>query len=569
MLDRFIYLFQKYSLFRFFILVLFFLVLGICVVWVRSLSKVVPAISDVSPYVFNKNDAITIIGEHFGEEAENSFLKINSIVIPSTLCNEWTDKKIVLSSNMVSDGGLLFVIAKNSYSKPVFISNVSDIPLVKVQESIEDKPSIDALSKDYGEIGTLIKIYGSNFGAIRDNADVIFIKKDMYSMKEYDENPIILPNERNIESIIYCSEKDFDFDFWSDEEVHIRIPDGAQSGLIAIKTKNGLSNTIPFNVRGNVGIKSLKNKQEFLISMETEISNVKAENENILFLRTLLPEETNSQENVKIVFNAPPPLVQNHVEGVIYQFDNIKEEDKISVKQQYSITAYEIKTNINIQNISTKINNQKLHDYYTKETTLLPVNSEQIKALSVSIINTERNPYLKAKKIYEYIISNFAVTKEIASDRSQTVLSMLETKTGSPYDISLLFSTLCRASNIPCVPISGVLIDGTKTYLHWWAEFYTHSYGWIPLDIGMAMDIPFTSKIENRKTYYFGNLDGNRVSFSHGEREILPMTASGRTYSRERNFILQTFWEEAVNIDSYTCFWHIPQITKLTGFLEE
>lgn len=110
----------------------------------------------------------------------------------------------------------------------------------------------------------------------------------MYSMKEYDENPIILPNERNIESIIYCSEKDFDFDFWSDEEVHIRIPDGAQSGLIAIKTKNGLSNTIPFNVRGNVGIKSLKNKQEFLISMETEISNVKAENENILFFKNII-----------------------------------------------------------------------------------------------------------------------------------------------------------------------------------------------------------------------------------------------------------------------------------------
>ena len=569
MSNRFVYLFQKYSLFRFFISILFFLILGFFVIWMRYLTKTVPIISNITPHVFNKNDIITITGKHFGEEAEDSFLKINSIVIPSTLCNEWTDKKIILSSNMASDGGLLFVIAKNSYSKPVFISNVLDIPLLETQENIEYKPSIEALSKDYGEIGTLIKIYGSNFGTIKDNSDVIFIKKDMTLEREYDENLAIFSNERNIKSVVYCSEKDFDFDFWSDEEVHIRIPDGASSGLIAVKTKNGLSNTVPFNVRGNIGVKSLKNKQEFLVSMETEISNINAENNNMLFLRSSLAEESNSQENIKIVFNAPIPLVQNHIEGVIYQFDNIKKDDKISVKQQYSITTYEINTNINVQNISAKINNQKLHDYYIKETILLPVNNPQIKLLSDSIVNIERNPYFKAKKIYEYIISNFNITRETTSDRSQTVLSMLENKTGSPYDVSLLFSTLCRANNIPCVPISGVIMDGIKTYLHWWVEFYIDSFGWIPLDIGMAMGVPFASNMEDRKVYYFGNLDGNRVSFSHGEKEILPMTANGKIYSRERNFALQTFWEETLNIDSYTCFWHVPQITKLNTFLEK
>ena len=161
------------------------------------------------------------------------------------------------------------------------------------------------------------------------------------------------------------------------------------------------------------------------------------------------------------------------------------------------------------------------------------------------------------------IIENFNITKETFSDRTQTVLSMLENKTGSPYDVSLLFSTLCRASDIPCMPISGVITDEDKTYLHWWAEFYIDAYGWVPVDIGMALDVPFESKIENRRTYYFGNLDGNRISFSHGEKEILPMTADGKIYSRERNFALQSFWEEALNINSYTCFWHVPQINKI------
>ncbi len=561
--NKFVYLLQKYSLFRFFILIVLFLFIGFCVIEIGIFSKVLPVISSVNPVVFDKNETITIVGKHFGEDAEDSFLKIDNVMIPSTLCSEWTDTKIVLSSNMISDGGLLFVIAKNSYSKPVFISNASDVPIVRMQENIESRPSIEALSKDYGEIGSLIKIYGSNFGTIRDNSNVIFIKKDVLSEREYSENFLLLPDDKNIENYMYCSEKDFDFDFWSDEEIHIRIPDGAQSGLIAIKTKNGTSNAIPFNVRGNIGTKSLQNKQNFLISMETEVSNVKAEENNMLFLRIPSPEETNSQSNIKVVFNAPSPLVQNNNEGVIYQFDNIREDDKISIKQQYTITSYEIETNINARNISLKIQNQKLHDYYTKETSLLPVTEVIIKKLVDDVVQNEKNTYLKAKKIYEYIIENFNITKETFSDRTQTVLSMLENKTGSPYDVSLLFSTLCRASDIPCMPISGVITDEDKTYLHWWAEFYIDAYGWVPVDIGMALDIPFESKIENRRTYYFGNLDGNRISFSHGEKEILPMTADGKTYSRERNFALQSFWEEALNINSYTCFWHVPQINKI------
>ena len=561
--NKFVYLLQKYSLFRFFILIVLFLFIGFCVIEIGIFSKVLPVISSVNPIVFDKNETITIVGKHFGEEAEDSFLKIDNVMIPSTLCSEWTDTKIVLSSNMISDGGLLFVIAKNSYSKPVFISNASDVPIVRMQENVESRPSIEALSKDYGEIGSLIKIYGSNFGTIRDNSNVIFIKKDVLSEREYSENFLLLPDDKNIENYMYCSEKDFDFDFWSDEEIHIRIPDGAQSGLIAIKTKNGTSNAIPFNVRGNIGTKSLQNKQNFLISMETEVSNVKAEENNMLFLRIPSPEETNSQSNIKVVFNAPSPLVQNNNEGVIYQFDNIREDDKISIKQQYTITSYEIETNINARNISLKIQSQKLHDCYTKETSLLPVTEVIIKKLVDDVVQNEKNTYLKAKKIYEYIIENFNITKETFSDRTQTVLSMLENKTGSPYDVSLLFSTLCRASDIPCMPISGVITDEDKTYLHWWAEFYIDAYGWVPVDIGMALDVPFESKIENRRTYYFGNLDGNRISFSHGEKEILPMTADGKTYSRERNFALQSFWEEALNINSYTCFWHVPQINKI------
>lgn len=545
-------------------MILFFLFLVCCVIWIRSLNRVVPVILNVEPKIFVNDSLITIVGKNFGKETEDSFLKIDNIVIPSTLCNEWTDKKIVLSTSMISDGGLLFVIAKNSYSKPVFISNSLDIPVVKIQENIEDKPSIEALSRDYGEIGNLIKIYGNNFGSIREDSNVIFIRKDVISAREYDENLIILPEKRDIESIVYCSDKDFDFDFWSDEELHVRMPESIDSGILIVKTKNGVSNPIPFNLKKLVGTKLFKNKNKFVISLETEISGVKGEEQNSIFLRTPLPEEDERQIDFNIISLNLSPIVQNHEGEIVYQIENIKKDDKIKVLNQYEITCYEVNTNVNLKNISNKINNKKLYDQYTSQTRLIPSKDTKIKNIVNKIVKTERNAYLNAEKIYEYIISNFEINNDITSDRSQTVISFLDNKKGSPYDASLLFCTFCRSIGIPALPIAGVVIDKQKkTYIHWWAEFYIEAFGWIPVDIGMAMSVPFENEIKDKREYYFGNIDSFRISFSHGEKEILQMVANSKMYSHERSFAFKRFWEETLGIDAYTCFWYTPQIISI------
>ena len=88
MSNKFVYLLQKYSLFRFFILIVLFLLIGVCVVEIGKFSKVLPIVFSVEPSIYNKNEIITIIGKHFGEEAEDSLLKIDNVMIPSTLCNE-------------------------------------------------------------------------------------------------------------------------------------------------------------------------------------------------------------------------------------------------------------------------------------------------------------------------------------------------------------------------------------------------------------------------------------------------------------------------------------------------
>lgn len=557
MQNKFIYSLQRYTFFRFVIITISFIIIGTVLVYLRSLNKALPVIYSVIPKTFEKTDTIIIEGSYFGNEAENSFLKIDNLVIPSTLCKEWTNKKIVLSASMMGEGGLLFVIVKNSYSVPVFLPLKSDIPIVKVNESFSNPPSIDALSKNNGEVGQLIKIYGTNFGLIKEGSQVIFIRNN-------NAESLLFDLENDIENASYCYESNFEIDFWNDEEIHARIPDGAVSGLLAVKTKTGLSNTVPFNVNNNVGTKRKTNKKEFVITMKTELSHVKAQEKNSFFFIAPLPEETSNQSYLKAISIEPAPLVKNHKGMVIHQIDDIKEDQTIEIHHKYKITTYEINTTLNPKIITGKIDNKKLYDYYTNETPLIICKNEKIKNIADSIVGDEKNPYIKAKKIYDYIISNFTISRDSVSDISQELLYFLETKKGSPYDASILFASLCRALNLPTLVVAGIVVDKTKkSYTHWWNEFYIEGFGWVPLDIGMAVSVPFENEIQNKKVYYFGNIDSFRITFSHGEKEMLAMAANSKTSSRKRSFSLQAFWEETIGIEAYTCFWQVPQVISI------
>ena len=556
MKNKLVYFFQKYALLRFILLVIFFSFLGFLFSYLRTLNATTPAIDSIEPSIFEKTDTIIINGKYFGDEAEDSFLKIDNIVIPSSLCKSWVDKKIELSATMVGEGGLLFVIAKNVYSKPMFLPLKTEIPIVKIQEEKDKSPSIEALSKDNGEIGQLIKIYGSNFGAKSETSKVLF-------MRNVDIDSSIFFDESDKKNLRTCSSDDIEF--WNDEEIHIRIPDSAETGSLLVKTQSGCSNLVPFNVRNNIGEKILKNKRDFIFSVEAEVSNIKGIDRNSFLLRTPLPYESVQQSKLETLSIEPNPLIQNYNGGIIHKIDNVKETDLITIKSEHRITTYEVNTKIRPENISRSVNNQKLYENYTSKTHLLPVDSPKLREITKTIVQNERNPYLKARKIFDYIVKNFNVEKDEFSPSSFSLEDCVTTKKGSPYDMSLLFATLCRIENIPSVAIAGILVDKQrKSYLHWWNEFYVEGFGWVPVDVGMSLSIPFNNEgVENKTKYYFGNLDALRIAFSNQEKTVLQMIANSKTYSHERSFAFINTWEETVGIDAYTCFWNTPRIISI------
>lgn len=556
MRSRLLYFFRKYALLRFVLLAIFFLLLGFFFSYLRTLNVISPVIDSISPNIFEKTDNITIYGKSFGVEAEDSFLKIDSIVIPSSLCKSWDNERIELSASMVGEGGLLFVIAKNVYSNPIFLPLKTEIPIVKLKDEKDKVPSIDALSKDNAEIGQLIKIYGNNFGNKNEASNVFFIQNSSITSS-------FLFDEYDIQNVRACSFNDIEF--WNEEEIHIRIPDSAQTGSLLVKTLNGISNSVPFNIRNNIGEKALINKREFIFSIKAEVSNIKARNKNTFLLRTPLPFECSYQSKLQILNIEPAPLIQKYNGDIIHKIENVQASDVLMIKSEHSIVTYEINTKIHAENVSRVVNNQKVYNNYTTKTSMLPIDSSKLREVTKIVIQNERNPYLKARRIYNYLIKNFKVERDEVSNSSQSLETFIDTKKGSPYDMSLLFATLCRIENIPTLAIAGITVDKQrKSYLHWWNEFYLEGFGWVPVDIGMALSIPFNNEdIENKKEYYFGNLDSSRIAFSNQERPVLQMIANSKTYGHERSFAFLNAWEETVGIDAYTCFWHIPAIISV------
>ena len=108
------------------------------------------------------------------------------------------------------------------------------------------------------------------------------------------------------------------------------------------------------------------------------------------------------------------------------------------------------------------------------------------------IIAGEINPYLKAKKIFEFLNSHMRYAN--AGEPSNLgALSALQTGVGVCEDYADLMVALLRAAGVPARTVSGwmgnitgELITADETGLkspgHMWLEYYLPGYGWVPSD---------------------------------------------------------------------------------------
>jgi len=156
---------------------------------------------------------------------------------------------------------------------------------------------------------------------------------------------------------------------------------------------------------------------------------------------------------------------------------------------------------------------------------LVPLD-KKVRKLAGQVTAGKKTDLEKARAIYDYTVSTMKYDKSGTGWGNGDIHWACDAKRGNCTDFHALFIGLCRASGIPArfsigFPIPAKRGEGEVGGYHCWAEFYLKGYGWVPVDASEAAKNP------DKRDYYFGAHDENRVQFSTGRDVKLTPPQSG------------------------------------------
>lgn len=133
----------------------------------------------------------------------------------------------------------------------------------------------------------------------------------------------------------------------------------------------------------------------------------------------------------------------------------------------------------------------------------------------------------KARAIYEYVTSHLHYDKSGTGWGRGDAIWACDNKRGNCTDYHSLLIGMARSVGIPAKFEIGLPVptdkEGPIGGYHCWAAFYLDGLGWVPVDSSEA------SKFPEKRDYFFGALDTNRVRLSVGRDVALEPHPDGAT----------------------------------------
>ncbi len=135
--------------------------------------------------------------------------------------------------------------------------------------------------------------------------------------------------------------------------------------------------------------------------------------------------------------------------------------------------------------------------------------------LAVKVTEGKNTDLDKARAIYDYVFTTMRYDKTGTGWGRGDVLYACDAKKGNCTDFHSLFMAMARSQEIPSRFEIGFPLPPDKhaaeiAGYHCWAEFFEPEHGWIPIDISEAW------KHQEKRNYFFGAHDRNRVQFTIG-----------------------------------------------------
>jgi hypothetical protein len=514
-----------------------------------------PVIASIHPRIGIMGEVLTIRGENFGNRRDESYVTIAGAAPTSFSYLNWQDDLITLRLPEFGDSGLVYVHVGGKKSNGALFSNAAAIPKPVRGQDMGFGPRITSVEPPAGAAGALITITGSGFGSSRERGGVYF---------SWDaESGSAAPVEARTPESVEVSEADFGYELWSEREIRVRVPDGAISGNMSVRTLRGNSRPVFFEVSGKPGVKTFRDKRSYTISYSVDLQIREAGKPNVLYLWVPQPASSAAQRNISLLSRNPEPFVENYRETILFQLNNLSSRSKQSVSVSWVVDVYSQETSVKAQAIRED-GDSPVKSIHIQPSPLIPADNPQIKAQAAVLIGRERNPYLKARRIYEWLISEVDIQ---TGPLPGGALEALRNKKADSYMAALLFCSLAKAAGVPSLPAAGVLVDrNRRTSRHYWAEFWIDGFGWIPLDpaLGAGAAPELFHRRDDAADWYFGNLDNQRITFSRGQTVLSQMDPRGRTAVHPRSYALQNLWEEAAGgLESYSSLWGDVTITGM------
>lgn len=561
----FLSLCQRYPLFRL-VSVIFTIVVIVSVVSFFTVKvRRIPSINSISPQFGSPGDVMEIYGKNFGSTRGSSYVEIGGSKLTSSSYLVWNDDKIrVILPTNVQDGLVIVGTNAGTSKKNSFFANESGIPVPVPSDAKTLIPSIASVNPGTVTPGSLVTITGMNFGSARNNSQVYFSSYKDYgnSLESLDTTDTDVLN--SFEYVTAQSEN-FDYEVWSDTEIQVRIPDGAKSGILFVKTDRGTSNHFAVDVREAVGNHIYHNMRHYVIQINCDVQDMNSKGNTSLTLRVPRPAANAQQPYVDLYECSPDAEMKDYDKTICHILDLSKtSHKKMRFKHTFVVYSYAVQNKIDAASVLPFDADKERPSFkrFMEADTLVRSDDEKIVALAAKF-KGEKNPYKKAQAIYNFMTENYKVL-ESNRDAETDPVDLISAASGDAYDFAVCYTALLRACGIPAVPCSGILVDADKkAQNHWWVEFYLSNFGWVCADpaLGAGMNYKGFGTVEDPKSFYFGNMDSQHILFSRGFKDVHTTLSNGSVVFRPKSYAMQSIWEESTaGSVNYSSLWNDPVV---------
>jgi transglutaminase-like putative cysteine protease len=207
--------------------------------------------------------------------------------------------------------------------------------------------------------------------------------------------------------------------------------------------------------------------------------------------------------------------VESKYGNQIYYAETNSAQSELHFDVEYEVTRHERVAlgETAARAIAVSLSSTEKHEDLQPDT-LVPVTGLPAD-LAVKVTQGKTDQSEKARAIYDYVFTTMCYDKTGTGWGHGDVLYACDAKKGNCTDFHSLFIAMARSQGIPARFEIGFPLPPDKhsaeiAGYHCWADFWIDGKGWIPVDISEAW------KHQEKRDYFFGSHDVNRVQFSMG-----------------------------------------------------